>query len=301
MDLMKLRYFYITAKLENMSLASKELLISQPALSKSITTLEAELEMDLFNRNGKRISLNENGRFLLKRLERIFAEVRDLERALEERRNEGSGKLSIVATLPYTFAAIIDLFFNDYPNVRYQQVPLSKENVSQFIENGKYDVCITTEKIEHPNVEWIPLFEEEIFLTVPNSFPEAQQDTIELAKLGAIPFVGLTHQYSFRLLTDHFCESIGYSPNYQFEFEEATAILQFVKSGRGVSFTPETAVDMSETQIKHLKIVDGKFTRTIGLLKHRQTYPTKISLAFIEHCYQYFEEYRAQKGLNFPE
>ena len=295
MDLMKLRYFYITAKLENMSLAAKELLISQPALSKSITTLEAELEMDLFNRNGKRISLNENGKFLFKRVERIFAEVRDLERALEERRDEGSGELSIVATLPYTFTTLIDLFFNEFPNIKYQQVPLSKENVMQFIENGKYDVCITTEEIEHPYVEWIPLFEEEIFLTVPITFPEAKKNSINLKNMRDIPFVGLTHQYGFRILTDHFCKDIGFTPHYQFEFEEATAILKFVKSGRGVSFTPETAVDKNQTEVKHLKIEDGKFTRTIGLLKHRQTYPTKISTAFIEHCYQYFEEYRSRK------
>ena len=60
---MKLKYFYIIAKYENMSLAAKELLISQPALSKAITNLEAELEMDLFFRSGKRITLNANGRF----------------------------------------------------------------------------------------------------------------------------------------------------------------------------------------------------------------------------------------------
>ena len=183
MDLIKLKYFYITAKLENMSLAAKELLISQPALSKAITNLEAELEMDLFFRNGKRISLNENGSFLFKRAERIFSEIRHLERGLEERRGEGDGNLSIVTTLPYTFTNIIDLFFNEYPHVKYRQVPLSKENLQQFIENGKYDVCITTEKIDHPNVEWVPLFEEEIFLTVPKSYKEAKAGTIDLMEL----------------------------------------------------------------------------------------------------------------------
>lgn len=48
MDLVKLRYFYETAKVQNMSHAAKELLISQPALSKAIANLEEELEMDLF-------------------------------------------------------------------------------------------------------------------------------------------------------------------------------------------------------------------------------------------------------------
>ncbi|MCM3476703.1 LysR family transcriptional regulator [Caldifermentibacillus hisashii] len=85
MDLDKLKYFYTTAKLENVSLAAKELLISQPPLSKAIANLEAELEMDLFFRNGKHISLNENGRFLFNQTERIFSEVNNLEPALEER------------------------------------------------------------------------------------------------------------------------------------------------------------------------------------------------------------------------
>ncbi|MEI4771923.1 LysR family transcriptional regulator [Psychrobacillus sp. FJAT-51614] len=295
MDLNKLKYFYITAKFENMSLAAKDLLISQPALSKAITNLEAELEMDLFFRNGKHISLNENGRFLFKEVERVFTVIRNLERGLEARRGEGDGNLSIVTTLPYTFTNIIDLFFDEYPHVKYQQVPLSKENLQQFIENDKYDVCITTEKIEHSNVEWVPLFEEEIFLTVPKSYKEAKTGTIDLMELRNISFIGLTDQYSFRQFTDQFCKSVGYTPTYQVEVEEATTILQMVKNGRGAAFTPETSVNLYEDKIKHLKIENGKFTRTIGLLKHRYTYPTKISEAFVSHCHSYFQGIKKDK------
>ena len=295
MDLIKLGYFYTTAKLENMSLAAKELLISQPALSKAITNLEAELKMDLFFRNGKRISLNENGSFLFKQVERIFSEVHNLERGLEERRSEGSGNLSIVTTLPYAFTNIIDLFFNDYPLVKFQQVPLSKENLQQFIENGKYDVCITTEKIEHSNIEWVSLFEEEILLAVPKSYKEEKTGTINLMKLDNISFIGLTNRYSFRQMVNQFCKSVGYTPNYQVEVEEATTVLQMVKNGRGVAFTPETSVNLYDDKIKYLKIENGKFTRTIGLLKHRYSYPTKMSEAFIEHCLRYFQDIKKDK------
>ncbi|MEK4457386.1 LysR family transcriptional regulator [Paenibacillus sp. FSL R10-2748] len=290
MDFIKLKYFYTTANLENISLAAKELFISQPALSKAISNLEAELGMDLFFRSGKRISLNENGRFLLRRVERIFSEVRDLERELGERQGEDSGNLSIVTTLPYTFTNILDYFSKQFPSVKWQQVPLSKENLQQFIEYGKYDVCITTEKIDHPNVECVPLFEEEIFLTVPTSYDEANAGKIDLAELVDIPFIGLTNQYSFRQFTDQFCNSIGFTPKYQIEVEEATTILQFVKNGRGVAFTPETSVNIYEDKIKHLKIINGKFTRTICLLKHHYLYPTKISEAFVTHCHRYFQE-----------
>ena len=174
-------------------------------------------------------------------------------------------------------------------------MPLSKENLQQFIEYGKYDICITTEKVVHSNVEWIPLFEEEIFLTVPKSFEEAEDGEISLHEVGNLSFIGLTDQYSFRQVTDQFCQSVGFTPGYQVEVEEATIILQLVKHGRGAAFTPETSINLYEDKIKHLKIKDGKFTRTIGLLKHRKVYPTNISQAFIAHCRQYFQEWDSHR------
>ncbi|WP_275584062.1 LysR family transcriptional regulator [Solibacillus kalamii] len=283
-----MRYFYETAKVQNMSHAAKELLISQPALSKAIAQLEEELEMDLFYRNGKRITLNSNGEFLFKRAERIFAEILDLERGLREFREQGNGELSIVTTLPYTFTNILNEFLNFYPTIKYKQVPLSKDNLEQFIEYGKFDLCITTEKLNHPNVEWLPLFNEEIFLTVPSTYPEAKLESVHLSELRSLPFIGLTAEYRFRQLTDNFCQENGYTPEYQVEVEEATTILQLVKNGRGAAFTPETSMNMYDDKIKNVRIENGEFTRTIGLLKHKYTYTTAISKAFIQHCYDYF-------------
>lgn len=209
----------------------------------------------------------------------------------------GNKSLSIISTLPYTMTTIIDSFFNDFPNVKILQVPLSKENLQGFIENGKYDLCITTERMNHSNLEWVPLFEEEIFLTVPSSFKEVEEGIIDLLGLkDDFPFIGLTERYQFRQFTDQFCKSFGFTPFYQVGVEEATMILQLVKSGRGVAFTPETAIPLQDDNIKHLKIKNGKFTRTIGLLKHYYLYPTKISQAFIEHCKNYFQKYTFENG-----
>ncbi len=291
MDILKLRYFYVTAQFENMSIAAKKLLVSQPALSKAIHTLEDELQMDLFHRNGKRITLNENGEFLFKRAEQIFADFKDLERGLEERRQEGSGELSIISTLPYTFSHILNRFFDQYPHARYRQLALSQENLTKFIEYGKYDLCITTKKIVHPNIEWVPLFEEEIYLTVPNEFPEAKLDEIDMSTLRDLPFIGLTQDFSFRQFTDQFCYEQDYVPTYQVEVEEATTILQLVRSGRGAAFTPQTSVSYYDDNIQHIKIKGGQFTRTIGLLKHTKIYETKLAKDFIQHCTHYFENY----------
>ncbi|MDN7246111.1 LysR family transcriptional regulator substrate-binding protein [Planococcus shenhongbingii] len=109
----------------------------------------------------------------------------------------------------------------------------------------------------------------------------------------------MTDQYSFRQFTDQFCKSVGYTPFYQVELEEATTILQLVKNGRGASFTPETSVNLYEDKIKHLKIKNGQFTRTIGLLKHKYSYPTKISQAFVNHAHAYFQQMTAANKKTF--
>lgn len=65
MDLNSLLYFVTVAKFENMSRASEQLHLSQPALSKSIALLEDNLGVELFDRNGRSIKLNRYGKFFL--------------------------------------------------------------------------------------------------------------------------------------------------------------------------------------------------------------------------------------------
>ncbi|KGR90148.1 transcriptional regulator [Ureibacillus massiliensis 4400831 = CIP 108448 = CCUG 49529] len=290
MDLLKLKYFYTVAKYENVSSASKELLISQSALSKAIRTLEDELRMDLFYRSGKRISLNKNGEFLFTRVKQIFKELQYLEKALIEHREEDNGSLSIITTLPYIFTNLVDSFMEKYPNIHYQQVSLSKENLYNFIENGRYDICISASEFTHPNIKWIPLFEEEIFLTVPSTFPISNFNEIDLQHFKDTPFIGLSTNYSYRQFTDSLCLRYNFVPKYRVEVEEATTILQLIKNGKGVSFTPHTAIDLSEEKLKHLRIKNGPFTRKIGLLQHNNTYQAKIINKFIEHCHAYFKD-----------
>lgn len=289
MDLLKLRYFYVVAHAENLSVAAQQLSLSQPALSKSIKNFEAELSMDLFFRKGKRLHLNDNGRFLLEQAKPLIHALRNIEHSLDEHRGHRNKRLAIVTTLPYTFTKILDGFMPLYPEVNVTQVPLSAKNLTAFIENGTFDVCLTTEEIIHPNVEWQPLFEEALFLTVPANFQETIKGTIILDEQLTLPFIGLNNTFSFRQLTDEYCREIGFQPTYRVEVEEATAILDLVKHGRGVAFTPETAIPPFDKQLKHLKILNAPFNRTIGLLKHRVLYPTTISKAFIEHCHTFFD------------
>ena len=77
MELLQLRYFAAAAKYQNITKAAREFLIPQPAMSKTISNLEKELGMPLFQRGGNRVVLNENG-------EQFYATVRQMLKSLDD-------------------------------------------------------------------------------------------------------------------------------------------------------------------------------------------------------------------------
>src|SRR5690606_28824085 len=81
MELLQLRYFRTAAQLENFTKTAEHYMIPQSAVSKTIRKLEKELGCDLFTRHGKNISLNENGKLFL---EKIDIALTNIDTAVEE-------------------------------------------------------------------------------------------------------------------------------------------------------------------------------------------------------------------------
>ena len=86
MLLSQLNYFRVAARQEHISRAAEELHIAQPALSVTIRKIEEELGVPLFERNGRHIELNENGKALFMYVDYIFEQLTEMEIALTKTR-----------------------------------------------------------------------------------------------------------------------------------------------------------------------------------------------------------------------
>ncbi|MFS0782650.1 LysR family transcriptional regulator [Bacillus sp. 1P06AnD] len=288
MDLTKLNYFTLVAKYENFSKAAEETHISQPALSKAISSLEQDLGLELFHRQAKRIRLNENGKLLQKRLQPIFADLVDVERELSERKALEKAQLRIISTMPYMIMQLIDGYLDRYPDTHIYQAALSEQNINDFIHEGTYDLCITTDRIDHPHLEWLLLDEEQMYISVPRNHPMAEMDTIDLENKTLEHVIGLPASYSFRQLTDHWCSSVNATARHTIEVEESTIILQLVRAGKGISFSPHSATHLYRDDIHHIKIENYQFKRKIGLLLHRHYHRSSLSKKFVDYCKDFF-------------
>ena len=115
MELSQLRYFIAVAKLGNMSKAAETLFVSQPNLSTSISRLEEEVGVPLFERRRGKIALNQNGELLLKSVEQA---VSLLDAGVQAVRNQHSGRpepLSIVCMTDDT--TLLEHFLLEHPEV----------------------------------------------------------------------------------------------------------------------------------------------------------------------------------------
>src|SRR5438477_7159724 len=97
MNLQYLRVFLTVAEHEHITRASEELILSQPAVTKTIQHLEQEIGLELIERHGRRIALTHAGRVLRDYGRRVFALEREMEDALAALRDVDAGEVTLAA------------------------------------------------------------------------------------------------------------------------------------------------------------------------------------------------------------
>jgi len=134
MNLHYLRVFLTVAEHEHITRASEELIISQPAVTKTIQHLEQEIGLELIERHGRRIALTHAGRVLHKYARRVFALEREMEDALAALRDVEAGEVTLAASMTtgvYLLPPLVALFRSRYPQVNLQ---ISILNSSEIVE-----------------------------------------------------------------------------------------------------------------------------------------------------------------------
>lgn len=267
MEWQQLEYFRVVAKTEHFRKAAELLSISQPALSRSITKLEEELGISLFDRTGRSVQLNKFGRIFLHRVENGLNEIALGVQEINQLKDPYTGTLSL-AFLPNLGTSIlpeiIGHFNKEYPHVEiqlYQNKIL--DSVDQLLKR-EVDLCLISRVGAHPAITWHPLFEEELFLYVPATHRFANRTSIALHEIAGDPFIAFKKELGMREIINHFCEKAGISPVIRFEGEDVPTMAGLVSAGLGVTIIPPFH-GISSDKIKQIQITKPDCYRGIGL------------------------------------
>jgi DNA-binding transcriptional LysR family regulator len=187
MELIQLRYFKTTAEIGKISDAAKALFVSAPALSTSISRLEKELGVSLFERTNNRIILNRQGQIFLKYVNRVLTDLECAKTELQQSVMSQGKHVSIASVASTQWVDMVSAFIEQYPEsslmcTSIRRMELANSGLSaqhSFLLAADDDIPMYYgEKLESEF-----LFEDAPVVMVHPSHPLATKDKIDLREL----------------------------------------------------------------------------------------------------------------------
>lgn len=172
MNLKQLEAFVEVAESGSFSKAAKELFLTQPTISAHISSLEKELDVRLFVRNTKEVSLSEDGQLLYKYARQMI----DLENRIEEEfgkdREIGKKCITIAAsTIPaqYLLPKVLARFSEKYPKEQLKIMETDSSKVVEQVAEHRVDVGFTGTVLEKKHCRYIPFYKDDLVVITPNT------------------------------------------------------------------------------------------------------------------------------------
>jgi LysR family cys regulon transcriptional activator len=248
MNLQQLRFVRETVRHGfSLTRAAQGIGTSQPALSRGILELEAELGVDVFVRHGKRIlGLTDPGKMILLRAERVLAEVAGIEQVTADFRARDAGELRVATThtqARYVLPAVIGEFRRRYPAVRLTLLQGSPKQITASLLAREVDFAVATEVPEGiTELLTIPAFEWQHLVVVPSKHPLAGE-TPTLQALVKYPLITYVEEFAGRRRIDRAFAQAGLQPDVVLAAVDADVIKTYVGVGLGVGIMADLAYD----------------------------------------------------------
>lgn len=250
MNFQQLRSIRETARCGfNLTEVANVLYTSQPGVSRQIRELEEELGVDIFERNGKRLTgLTEPGKAILRIIEKLLLEAENLRQAGKDYSGKSTGTLTIAAThtqARYSLPQVVQTFRRNYPDVRIALQQSSPEHIAQSVISGKADIGIATEGLsQFDELISFPCYEWHHVIVVPDAHPLlGLRERISLSDLAQWPMITYDIGFTGRSHIDQAFARENIVPDIVLTAMDSDVIQQYVGLGLGVGIVASMAVD----------------------------------------------------------
>lgn len=285
MELKHLRSFLAVARELSFGRAARALHLSQPALSMQIMTLEADVGVQLFERNRRMVRLTAAGESL-----RIDAEqLLELSTEAAKRASQvavgnlGHLRLTFVASAaPELVPSIAIAFRKRYPHVTFELKNMNTIKQVEALTAGTVDAGFVRLPLTAPGLSIIALHSEPFAVVISKSHPLAR-GPFTLKQLANEPFVAYARQWApeFNDAWTGICRRNGFSPHIVQETAEMDTALALVAAGMGVALVPEGLAKRQRKNLVVKSLIQEKTRSEIGIaiLKSSDNIPVKNLLA----------------------
>lgn len=238
MDIKPLRYFVEVARHASFTRAAEVLHVAQPAVSMAIRKLEGELQLTLFHRHDRKVTLTDEGQRLLGHAKRILQTVDDAQLEMQELRGltRGEVRVGIPGMLgSYYFPPILMAFRHQHPNIRLSVVEAGTGRLQDMLQEGLLDLAIIVADDVPETLEASLFLRQQMMVIVPQDHALAQQPHISYEAFFDEELVLFQQGYFHRKAVDLIARRCQRTPNIGFETNLLPLIKSIVKQGFGIS------------------------------------------------------------------
>jgi DNA-binding transcriptional LysR family regulator len=268
MDIQNIRAFLMVAEMRSFSRAAEKLFITQPAISKRISTLEYALDCQLFDRLGKSVQLTQAGEAIIPSYQRIISELDETQRIISNLRTQVSGQLKFGTSHHiglHRLPPVLRQYTRQYPDVELDIQFMDSEQAAALILKGSIELALITlpDSIEEP-LTTIPVWSDPMECVVARDHVLAVSDTATRAQLIEHGVLIQSHSTHTRNIIDTALK-LDKDIKIIMESNYLETIKAMIQNGLGWGVLPESMIDDS---LHRLKIKGVKMERHLGVLLH---------------------------------
>ncbi|TXI41751.1 MAG: LysR family transcriptional regulator, partial [Nitrosomonas sp.] len=262
----------------------------QSGVSKHIKDLEDELNIELFIRKGKRlIGLTEPGKELVKIVERILFDTKNIKRLAEQFSSYDQGQLIIATThtqAQYALPPVVTEFKKIFPKVQLILHESRPGEILSMLINGEADIGIATEALENAaDLVSFPYYTWQHTVIVPAGHPLQSLQPLTLEAIAEFPIITYHQGLTGRSRIDQVFAKAGLIPDIAMSALDADVIKTYVKLGLGigiiasVAFSPRRDETLVKLESEYLFEMNTTFVSV-----RRNHYLRSYAYRFIELC-----------------
>lgn len=236
----------------NLTEVANALFTSQPGVSRQIRELEEELGVDIFERNGKRLTgLTDPGKEILQIVDRLLLEAENLQQASQEYSGKKSGTLTVATThtqARYVLPNVVREFRAAFPEVRIALQQSSPEHIAEWVLSGKADIGIATEGLsQFEDLISFPCYTWNHMIVVPEGHPllrhKSSNQPISLQDLAVYPLITYDVGFTGRSHIDDAFRKAGVTTDIVLTAMDSDVIQQYATLGLGIGIVASMAIE----------------------------------------------------------
>jgi DNA-binding transcriptional LysR family regulator len=259
MELRQLRYFLTLADELHFKKAADKLFIVQPALTKQIQNLEAELGVSLFDRNKRKVKLSVAGQFFKEHIAKLFQDLEDVKSkvGLIEKGVKGEIRIGYVGSCIHTFLpSLLSKLHENYPEIQTYLSEMTSASQLLAIQKGELDVAFLRNPPINKKYEQKLIFQENFSLIVPKNHFITTKNFKNIKQLANEKFILPTKSDGelYQALQWSICEDAGFIPQIAHETVHGYTTIKLVENGLGISFIPTSFQTVTQAAVRFIEL-----------------------------------------------